>query len=354
MLVPPGVVSADTPRASVTVKLLKKQPCALPPGAIGVKRHGGTLRLTVGRDSLLQQPPGWLRQWAAEAESEGCAPAGPSMQLADRILESLPLDPSAAYRLMHSDNIVAGFVELGPENRLETTAPILKSGNSPETNKIEVASVTGSGRALNVDLRQSDETIGVETCWYALQPKAAGPGWTIVPLSAERRIESQTTPVSRPAANYFPFAADIGFYRLIYKAEAEGKGSVTEIVVGAPNPLELQRRTRQVLDDFNTCKVSDPEMCAVIPRSVGLNAVLAVTVNGKETRIDIRGTVRSAIVQGGGPRRAEDVVSTLSVRKPYQGKLMDVQFDRRSSAILDMTLLGGEVIDWETKSPPIR
>jgi hypothetical protein len=233
-------------------------------------------------------------------------------------------------------------------------APIMKSGNSPEENKIEITSVTGSDRALNVDIRQSDEAIGVETSWYALRPKAAGPGSTIVPLSAERRIESQTTPVSGPLATYFPFAADIGFYRLIYKAEKEGNGSITEILVGAPNLLELQRRTRLVLDDFNTCKVSDPEMCAVIPRRVALNAVLAVTVNGKETRIGIRGTVRSAIVQGGGLPRAEDMVSTLSVSKPYKGKLVDVQFDRASSAILDMTLLGGEVIDWGTKPAPIR
>ena len=50
----------------------------------------------------------------------------------------------------------------------------------------------------------------------------------------------------------------------------------------------------------------------------------------------------------------EDLTSTLSVRKPYEGKLVDVQFDRASSAILDMMLLGGEVIEWETKPQPIR
>jgi hypothetical protein len=341
-------------RAIVTVEFSKSQPCAPPPGAITLKRHGSKLRLTVTRDSLLRQPAGWLRQWTAEAENQGCAPVGTSMQLAERILESLPLDPSAAYRLMHGDSVVAGFAELGPENRLQTMAPIMKSGNSPEANKIEITAVTGSDRELNVDIRQSDETIGVETSWYALRPKAAGPGLTIVPLSAERRVESQTTPVSGPLVNYFPFAADIGFYRLIYKAEMEGKGSITEIVVGAPNSLELQRRTRRVLDDFNTCKVTDPEMCAVLPRRVALNVVLAVTVNGQETPIGVGGTVRSAIMQGDGPSRVEDVVSTLSVRKPYDGKLVDVQFERASSAILDMTLLGGEVIDWGTKPPPIR
>jgi hypothetical protein len=139
MLVPPRVVNADTASGNVMVKLSKKQPCALLPSAITVKRHGGTLRLTVTRESLLQQPPGWLRQWTAEAESQGCAPVGTSVQLADSILESLPLGPSAAYRLMHGDNIVAGFVELGPENRLQTTAPILKSGNSPETSILRIS-----------------------------------------------------------------------------------------------------------------------------------------------------------------------------------------------------------------------
>jgi hypothetical protein len=238
VLVPPGVVSADTTRARITVKLSKKQPCAPPPGAITVKRHGSAVRFAVTRDGLLRQPANWLRQWTAEAESQGCTPVGTSMQLAERILESLPLDPSAAYRLMHGDNVVAGFVELGPENRLQTTAPIMKSGDSPEANKIEVTSVTGSDRVLNIDIRESDEPIGVETSWYALRRKVAGPGTTIVPLSAERRIESQTTSVSGPLANYFPFAPDIGFYRLIYKAEMEGKGSITEIVVGAPNFLE--------------------------------------------------------------------------------------------------------------------
>jgi hypothetical protein len=349
VLTPPGVVSADTALGNVTVKLAKKQACAPSPGAITVERHGGTLRLTVTRDSLLRQPKGWLRQWTAEAESQGCIPAGTSMELAERILESLPLDPSAAYRLMHGDSIVAGFVELGPQNRLQTMAPIMKSGNAPEANKIEITSVTGSDRSLNVDIRESDEAIGVETSWYALQPKPAGPGSTIVPLSAERRIEDQTTPVSGPMGNYFPFAPDIGFYRLIYKTDTEGKGAITEIVVGAPNLLELERRTRQVLDDFNTCRVSDPEMCAVIPRRVALNAVLAVTVNGKETRIGLLGTVRSAILQGGGPRRADDVLPTLSVRKLYNGKLVDVQFDHARGAILDVTLLGGEAISWQIK-----
>ena len=101
--------------------------------------------------------------------------------------------------------------------------------------------------------------------------------------------------------------------------------------MGAPDRLELERRTVRVLDNFDTCKVSDPNLCAVIPRHVALNPVLAVTVNGSEVRVGIRGTVRSAILQAGGPRRAEEVLPTLTVRKPYGNKSVDVEFDRANA-----------------------
>jgi hypothetical protein len=280
-------------------------------------------------------------------EDRKCIPQGTGPEFAQRILESVPLDPSTAYRLLHADGVVQGFVDLGAENRLQTQAPIMKSGRPPEANAIDIVSVTGMDRALQVDVRQTDEAIGVETSWYALRPKADGAGMTIMPLSTERRVDDRIDAVAGPSRNYFQFAPEIGFYGLIYKADISGKGGTTEIVVGAPNRLELDRRTRHVLDDFDTCRVSDPALCAVIPRHVALNPVLAVIVNGAEVRVGIGGRVRGAIMQGGGPRRAEEVLPNLSVRKPYGGKLVDVEFDRGSSAILDMALLGGESISWK-------
>ena len=347
ILVPPGVATSETARAAFALPAAKTRTCTPAPGAIAGEKHGTKLRLTVDRDALAQQPSGWLRQWTAELESQGCIPPGAAAGLAARILESVPLDPSAAYRLLHADSIQRGFVELGPENRLQTQAPILKSGKPPEANVIDIASVTGHGYALDVDVRESEEVIGVETAWYTLQPKPTGAGTTIVPISAERRIDDKNNPVAAPAGDYFRFAPAIGFYRLIYKADIDAKGAVTEIVVGAPDRLELERRTNLVLNDFNTCKLSDPNLCAVIPRHVALNPVLAVMVNGREVRVGIRGTVRSAIMQGGGPRHAEEVLPTLTVRKPYGNKMADVEFDRATPAILDMTLLGGEALSWK-------
>jgi len=347
ILAPPGIATAESTHGAFTMKLAKGGPCAPAGRAVAIERRGRKLRVSVDRDALLGQPAGWLRQWTAELEAAGCLPQGMGMDFAERVVESVPFDPSSAYRLLHADQVTRGFVELGPENRLQTQAPILKSGNPPDSNRIEIASVTGNDRALNVDIRESDEAIGVETSWFALQPKANGAGTTIVALSSERRVDGKVEPASGPTRNYFQFAPEIGFYRLIYKADLIDKGALTEIIVGAPDRMELDRRTRLVLDDFDTCKVSDPDLCAVIPRHVGVNAVLAVTVNGQEVRVGIRGMVRSAIRQAGGPQHAEEVLPNLTLRKPYNGRLVEVEFDRSSNSILDMTLLGGESISWK-------
>ncbi|MEI9974944.1 MAG: hypothetical protein WDO73_24560 [Ignavibacteriota bacterium] len=347
VLIPPGVSAVDVARGKFAMKAGKSHACAPASGAVAVQKRGGNLRISVDRDALLQQSPGWLRQWTAEIEAAGCIPPGMGMDFAMRIVESMPLAPSAAYRLLHSDSVARGYVELGPENRLQTQAPIMKSGNSPGANVIDIASVTGHGRTLDVDVRESDEAIGVESSWYALRPKGDRPGATIVAVSTERRIDGQIVPAIDPPPDYFRFTPEIGFYRLIYKANIDGKGALTEIMVGAPDRLELERRTRRVLDDFDACKVSDPLLCAVIPRHVALNPAMAVTVNGREVRVGIGGMVRSAVVQAGGPGRIEDVLPTLSVRKPYGGKLVDVEFDRGNGSILNMMLLGGESISWK-------
>ncbi len=95
----------------------------------------------------------------------------------------------------------------------------MKSGKPPEDNAIEITSVTGNDRALNVDIRESDEPIGVETSWYTLRPKSDGAGTTIVPLSTARRVDDRTEAAAGPSRNYFHFVPEIGFYRLIYKAD---------------------------------------------------------------------------------------------------------------------------------------
>src|ERR1035441_1839123 len=228
ILVPPGIATADVARGSLSIEPPKGRSCTPAGDAVAVQRRGGKLRLSVGRDCLGKQPPGWLRQWAAEFEAQGCIAAGTGLDFAARILETLPFDPSAAYRLLHADSVQQGYVELGPENRLQTQAPILKSGKPADANVIDIVSVTGHGTSLDVDVRSSDDVVGVETSWYTLQSKTDGPGTRIVALSSERSIDGKTEAAGGPAGNYFQFSSEIGFYRLIYKADLSDKGATTD------------------------------------------------------------------------------------------------------------------------------
>src|ERR1700733_1181885 len=98
VLVPPGVGAAEVSHGGFTMKLAKRSPCTSAGDAIAVERRGSKLRVSVARDVLLQQPPGWLGRWAAEVENEGCMAPGMGLDFAMRVLESVPLDPAAAYR----------------------------------------------------------------------------------------------------------------------------------------------------------------------------------------------------------------------------------------------------------------
>jgi hypothetical protein len=85
----------------------------------------------------------------------------------------------------------------------------------------------------------------------------------------------------------------------------------------------------------------------VIPRRVAVNPFMVVMVNGVEVRLAWRGSVRSAILAGGGPRQPQEILPRLAVSKPFAGKLTPVEFDRTSQDIFNLVLLGGESISWK-------
>jgi len=345
VLVPPGVVQPDLSQATLTVGVVQWRPaCAPDSNAITVlPRKKNKVRLTITRDILLKQPVGWLSQWTTETEAQGCLAPHTGPLLAMRILESLPLDPSAAYRLLHADNIHKGYIDLGPQNELQVVSPVLKEGTDAAV--LETTSVTGSGARLDVGVKASPNLIGYETAWYAFRLKPDGSGSTITPLGAERTIAGKKEPEAGPATNWFRFPPQAGYYRMFYKTDPADNG-ITEIVIGAPTPAGLDRLTEAMSADNATCEKSASTMCVVVPRQVAVNPFLHATVNGSDIRLNLGSTVRLAILAGGGFPTPADVPN-LVVLKPYAGKLTPVEFSHASAAIFDVVLLGGESISWK-------
>ncbi len=157
-----------------------------------------------------------------------------------------------------------------------------------------------------------------------------------MPLSAERHINGNLERVSQPATNYFQFSENAAFYRLFYKA---GQTDFTALVTGASARAELKT-------SLVSCDGFTAGMCISIPRSVALNPLITITVNGSEALVTWNSTVNGAI-RAAGERQPDAVLPRLSVSKLHDGRLVSVDFDRSDKAILGLVLTGGESISWK-------
>jgi hypothetical protein len=342
ILIPPGVEKAELPQRTFTAQAAAgRGTCAGGGDAVRAVRHGKRLRVTVRRDALTAQPRGWLWRWTAAAEAQGCVAPGTGLQLADGIIEALPLGPAEGYRLLHGGDV--RYVELGPENRLQTITPIMREGTAPDAPTVETVSVSGSGAVIDVDLKAATNPSGIETAWFAVVPKADSPGFAIRPLSAERNIRGSVEPSATPLADYFRFPAAAAYYRLFLKADLKDN-AITEMVIAGATRAGLDRQTEAIDAHPESC--GDPAaMCAAIPRRAAVNAFLWVTVNGAEVTVPIGAAVAGAI-RAAGEQDVKRVLPSLAVYRLYGGKPVPVEFDHAGSDILAMPLGGGERISW--------
>ena len=140
ILIPPGVAKAELPQRTFTSKVAAgRGTCAGGGDAVQAIRRGKRLRMRVRRDALTAQPRGWLWRWTAEAEAQGCVAPGAGLELAAAVVEALPLAPADAYRLLHAGDV--RYVEIGPENRLQTITPVMREGAAPDAPIVETVGV---------------------------------------------------------------------------------------------------------------------------------------------------------------------------------------------------------------------
>jgi len=304
MLVPPG-----RPRPIV---LKSRAPCPVSE-AIAVRRKGGRTVLTVNGEALARQAPGWLYTWSWHAEESGCVPAGEREAVAEQLLDAAPLALGTRYLLLHPNHARSGYVDLGAHNRLEVIAPVLRPGAAPGPLAGGPATVTQSATGLTVETQASPDLLGVETAWYAIRDGAA------VPLGTAPRRDLFAGVHAR-------------FWRLVYKADQ------TSVILAADSPGEIEAATRSI-GDGAPCR-----NCLEVPRSVAVNPYVAIVVNGSEVRAPVGSTLgavlRAARVQ------PEAAMPTLTVGKPFAGKITPVQFDRARPDVLGLVLEGNEVVRW--------
>ncbi len=286
----------------------------------------------------MTQRPGWLSDWAIELESRGCLQPHEGWKLAERIVESLPLEQNRAFRLLYASQL-----DVAPQVRLQVVSPILREGTRPGAYVPEAVGNSAKGANLIVTVKAAENLIGYETAWYAVQPKPGSIGFTIAPLYAERHIDRERERRLRPSVNYLQFLPEAAFYRLYHKA---GETEFTQLILAARTPAELEQRVTAFDTGTISCEKLNAELCIAIPKAVAVNLFLPVTVNGAELMVRWGATVGEAIRES-GERQPNSILPRLTVYKSYMGRRAPVEFDHASPAIVNLILTGGEVISWK-------
>jgi hypothetical protein len=127
VLIPPGVSSPALEQRTLDVGAVRGTgPCPPDQVPILIRNARKRFRLTIHRRALLDRPAGWLADWAAGLEEQGCLRPGSAFMVAEFIAESMPLDPSQSFRLLSSP---AGG-DILPLSRIQVVTPILPPGFS--------------------------------------------------------------------------------------------------------------------------------------------------------------------------------------------------------------------------------
>jgi hypothetical protein len=345
VLIPPDVTRKNLTRRTFTTDAAGSGPCPAPSGVIDVTRRGKHARVTVTASKLNEQPAEWLRSWASQLEAQGCLASGEGLKLAERIADSVALDPAGAFHLLYRDDRKTGEVDIDQRIRLQVVSPLWREAGVGMIDG-QIQSVTGTDTHLTVTAKASDNLLGYERTLYRVQPKTTETGYVIQPLYTDRTIQSSTGGTTErrtvPAINYFQFPADAAFYRLFYEST---QTDFAALVVAGRTISELEQRTEKLEASgaSASCKILNDDMCNGIPKDVAVNPVIAVSVNGVEVLMP-RGATVGTVLRLPATAQSIGALGQLQILRPWNARLVPVMFDHTDPGILRVILRGGEVI----------
>ena len=339
ILIPPGVSAPTIPSRTFDFSISGPVPknCRTRDGAIRVEPHARYLRIRVDREALIAQSASWLATWTADLQRRGCLALSETAVLAEQIVESVPINPTVAWRLLHP--AAYGSVDLVPGYRLKLVSPIVREGAPASSSSVTPEITSGTDAQLSVTLKSSPDFLGYEVSWYEIQPSG-----TFAFAAAESHLGQQVVAERSPRVTYFSFPPTTNHYRLFYLTRSSHADHNTAILASA-TPAELIRLTPTFADDSTACDKAPAHTCVTLPKDVGLTIYLSVTMNGNPRDVPVDGTVADALRAAGVPQPAS-VLPSLTIRRRYKSTTAPVEFDRAKPDILTLKLIGREDIRW--------
>ncbi|HVA62547.1 MAG TPA: hypothetical protein VNF74_02395 [Terriglobales bacterium] len=136
------------------------------------------------------------------------------------------------------------------------------------------------------------------------------------------------------------------YFRMFFHLRKSRSNHDVALLVAA-NRAALERATQVLLSKPNQCDqlAGSDAQCLQAPPEVGLEARLAITLQGRNATVALPATVDQALIAAGVHDPA-DVLPTLRVERPYGAGWAQVVAAGPPRDLLDLTLSGGERIVW--------
>jgi hypothetical protein len=180
---------------------------------------------------------------------------------------------------------------------------------------------------------------------YDLKPDRGGVRLSL--RSAEQVRGGTTARVRRPATEAITLPDSARFLRFFFRMwQVSGDRRIALLAVSRKELLEPLTQQFEA-DPERMCGSLGPQNggCIALPKEMALNPELKVLANGQTVYVPIGGTL-FGVLRSQGVRQFEGVLPRLTVRRPWEGRLLPVEFDRSRADILSLVLIGGEDIRW--------
>lgn len=342
-LIPPGPKDAAIVRGVVPIARIPKNTiCPASPRGLSIERKGRTgARVVVTREVMDAMTAQELYAWTLGLETAGCLPVNESARLAANIVDALPLSMAKRTQLLQGRN------DLTPVNSLRVVSPVVKPGtNLPSGPLAEVQKVSEGSKpgSIDVDVKLKPEVVGYEIDWYDFAPQEGGPGYRIVPRSAEIHVGDRVEHPDATSIRRFEFGPAARWYEL-YMMTKVSTNDFDFVVFSARTSEELHKSVAAFQTDAaKYLQTADPHSYTVLPHGSGINAYIRVRLNGVLTDLQKPVSIRQAITQARGDPSA--ALAKIRVKKLHDGTLFPVQWPAGTDAILSLPLEGGEEIEW--------
>ncbi len=258
--------------------------------------------------------PNLKRQVAA-----GCLTAAELPVLDRRLIDHLTLPSGAHYRLRFGEFALNGYMDITAEFRLRAVEPI----------------------------REGGVVTGYRTSFYLLD-RAPDGGVVVRAGDSEINIQAKLTAGRAAESELLHLPAGATWLRFFFRSWSRTQDRRIALIA-APTSAERERASKEFeTDPEGFCAGAAKQRgvaCVSVPTDMVLGPELRVSANGKDAFVAVGGTL-SEVLRGAGLRDSRAALGTLQVRRPYEGKLVPVAFDRTRTEILGLVLIGGEQITW--------